>query len=370
MVEHKRITAAVACGGTGGHMFPGMALARVLRERGMRVHLLIGRRSVEQRSLLPDCCDEVHTIACRGFGGSALSWQTVRAAGALAAAAARSARLLRAIRCDVVIGMGSYSMVGPATAARWLGVPIVLHEGNAVPGRAVDWCAPRAALAALAFPEAAERLRRARRTAVCGTPVRGEFERLERARPSDGPLRILVAGGSHGAERLNRDVPRALASLERGAIRVAHLAGPEAESVRESYRQAGIDATVESFSGEMAARMAAADLAICRAGASTCAELALAGLPAILVPYPRATRNHQSANARVLEHAGAAERLEEADSDAAALGQLVGALAADRGRLERMAAAMARRAVPHAADRLADLVEGVLSTERCAGGGR
>jgi UDP-N-acetylglucosamine--N-acetylmuramyl-(pentapeptide) pyrophosphoryl-undecaprenol N-acetylglucosamine transferase len=270
---------------------------------------------------------------------------------------------MREPRPAALLAMGSYASVGPVTAARRLGVPYVLHEANVIPGRAVRWCARGAAVVGCSFEETRFHLRIPSLTHT-GMPLRKELENaaiVARHEWSD-VFRVLVMGGSAGAHVLNEVVTEALCHLHRQGktLRVVHLTGnQDRESVQDRYTDAGVEAEVLAFSSDMGGIYAETDLAICRAGASTCAELALFKVPALMVPYPYAANDHQTANARALEKAGTADVVAEKDLSAPWLEEYLAAVIDDRRRLDRMRAALKGRVTPNAADRLADLVEGV-----------
>ncbi len=307
---------AVACGGTGGHVFPGLATARELLSRGHEVTLWLTGRDTEQPAL-KDWDGPVVKVPARGMPAG-FSLESVRRAGILVRAVWRSMICLRADRPEVLLAMGSYASVGPCGAARLLGIPVVLHEANVIPGRAVRLFARGAAAVAAAFEETRCHLPRAR-LVVAGMPLRDELTEAARGLPPrtapvQVPFRLLVAGGSMGAHRLNEVVPAALLRLKQQgmAFAVAHLTGADDEApVRAAYQAAGIEAEVIAFTKYMAPLYHVADLAICRAGASTCAELAFFGVPALFVPYPLAAMDHQAANARALEKRGTADVVDE-----------------------------------------------------------
>jgi UDP-N-acetylglucosamine--N-acetylmuramyl-(pentapeptide) pyrophosphoryl-undecaprenol N-acetylglucosamine transferase len=283
-------------------------------------------------------------------------------AGALArmfGTVADAVRRMRREPPDVVLAMGSYASIGPGLAARWLGVPLVLHEGNAVPGRAVRVLAPFAARIGVGFEHTC--VRRARsHTVYCGFPVRDGFAGLQKS-PSEPPL-LLVTGGSQGAAILNRVVPEAVRMVTNGgvAMRVVHLTGRRAYAeVLERYRGLEHMVTVEAFSDRMPELYAAARLAITRAGAATCTELALAQVPAILVPFAAAAGNHQWHNAQAMARSGGFRVLAETACSASVVATQLQELFANPAHLQQMQAALPGGVIPDGAGKLADLVEGV-----------
>jgi len=353
---------AVACGGTGGHVFPGLATAHELLRRGHDVTLWLTGRDTEQAALR-DWDGPVVQVAARGLP-SGVSLKSLGAAWHLARAVRRCRALMRRNPPDVLLAMGSYASVGPCGAARLLGVPIVLHEANVIPGRAVRLFAGSAAAVAAGFEETRFHLRRGRITVV-GLPLREELTEAAaalppRARAVHSPFRLLVAGGSMGAHRLNEVLVETLGRLKRAGveIHVTHLTGVQDESaVRDGYRAAGVEADVIAFTKYLAPLYHAADLAICRAGASTCAELAFFGVPALFVPYPLAAMDHQTANARALEKRGAADVVEESALTPGWLEAYLAQTVERPERLERMREAARREGVRNGTQALASLVE-------------
>lgn len=348
---------AVAGGGTGGHIFPGLAVAREFRraEPGTRL-LYLGAAGRLEEQVVPREGEWVrfHALRMRGIAGKGV----LGAVGALALAARAALecrRELRAFGVDLLLGTGGYTSGPAAVAARTLGVPVVLQEQNTVPGRTNLLLGRLARRVFIAF-EPARRHFPADKVVLAGNPVRdealgagGEVGRAE-------TLRVLVLGGSQGARGVNRLVTGALAALAAGGVkaRFAHQSGEaECEAVAAAYAAAGVPGEVAAFFEGMGGRYAAADLVIARAGAGTVAEIAANGRPAILVPYPHAARDHQRANARWLAERGGALVIEEAGTDAPGqLARAVAALAGDRERLRAMAAASAAVGVRDAAARI------------------
>lgn len=354
--------AAVACGGTGGHVFPGLATARELLRRGHDVALWLTGRDTEAPAR-KDWDGPVVEVPAKGFP-SGISLQSLQTCLKLAQAVGRCRARMRQNRPDVLLAMGSYASVGPCGAARLLGVPIVLHEANVIPGRAVRLFARSAAAVAAGFEETRCHLRQAKLTVV-GVPLRDELTEAARGLPPraaavHAPFRLLVVGGSLGAHRLNEVAVETLARLKRGGFefRVAHLTGREDElAVREAYAAAGVDADVVAFTKYMAPLYHAADLAICRAGASTCAELAYFGVPALFVPYPRAAMDHQTANARALEKRGTADVVDESALTPEWLEAYLAQTLRKPERLARLREAALREGVKDGTAALATLVE-------------
>jgi UDP-N-acetylglucosamine--N-acetylmuramyl-(pentapeptide) pyrophosphoryl-undecaprenol N-acetylglucosamine transferase len=299
----------------------------------------------------------------RGGGFDAgFSLSNVIAAARLFAGIFACRRRLRRRRPDVLLAMGSYASVGPVVAARTLRIPVVLHEANAVPGRAVAVLSRCAAAVAVAFDSAAQHLPRAA-TVRTGFPVRQNLaDRFENGVLTPGTFTVLVMGGSQGARRLNEIAPRALCRLHGSSppFQVVHLAGDrDAESVRSAYAAAGVPHAVFPFLKEIGKAYNAADMAISRAGAASCAELAACGVPCLLVPFPSAARDHQTANAREMARTGGADVIAQKDLTVAWLADYAEHCLTHPEKLAAMRRALKAVAVPDATAKLADLVERV-----------
>ena len=354
--------AAVACGGTGGHVFPGLATARELLSRGHEVTLWLTGRDTEQ-SARKDWDGPVVEVPARGFP-SGLSFRSLQTAWKLAQAVGQCRAQMRRNRPDVLLAMGSYASVGPCGAARLLSVPIVLHEANVIPGRAVRLFARSAAAVAAGFEETRYHLRKAK-LSVVGIPLREELTEAAKSLPpresaAPAPFRLLIVGGSMGAHRLNEVAAEALARLQKSGFgfSVVHLTGRADETaIRAAYAAAGVQAEVIAFTTYMAPLYHAADLAICRAGASTCAELAFFGVPALFVPYPRAAMDHQTANARALEKRGTADVVDESALTPEWLEAYLAQTLRKPERLARLREAARREGVKDGTAALASLVE-------------
>ena len=342
----------IFAGGTGGHVFPALAVADRLREDGWAVSWVGTRRGIEAR-VVPGARLPLHFISTRRFRGA-------RRAGAFAATAValvQAAAILLRIRPALVLGMGGFVSAPGGVAAWLLRRPLLIHEQNAIPGLANRVLARIATGVMESFSDTFTR-RGKGWLRTTGNPVRAAFSSLPppAARHADrgAALRVLVLGGSQGAEALNRSVPAAAARVER-PLEIRHQAGEggQAEATRERYREAGIEATVTAFVEDVAEAYAWADVAVCRAGASTVAELSATGVGSILVPYPWAADDHQTANARFLERRGAACVVPEEGDLVARLASLIGELAGDRERQLAMAEAAWRSGRRDAAERVA-----------------
>ncbi len=361
MGNHLKI--GVACGGTGGHIFPGLATANELAARGHDVTLWLAGKDIENESVR-GWPGAVITIPAEGFQFG-FSLRSVKTVFRLIGAYRLALKHMREQLPDVVLAMGSYASFGPVKAACRLGVPYVLHEANLLPGRAVTMLSGRANTVAVSFDKTSYYLKHSS-IVKTGMPLRQEIQQAcglpRTARAADDPLRIMIMGGSRGAQVLNEELPRALAmAAEKGVrLEVIHLAGlQDTDSIQAVYDKAGVRAEVHQFVQQMEAVYLKTDLAICRSGAATCAELAAFGVPALLVPYPHAVRDHQMSNARVMQDSGAADVVAQQDLTATWLRDYLVNVSQKPGRLERMGTAMKKRGQVDAAQRLADLIEKV-----------
>ncbi len=359
----------VAAGASGGHVYPGLATAEILRARGHTVGFVGGDR-LESR-VVPDAGFAFHALPVRrppSVRVELLTPRGIRAMGSIAWATLRAGRLLKRARPDVVLGMGGFASVPTALAAARAKVPLVLHEQNAHLSFAQRIPLRWANVLALGLP-IEERVEHYHIELV-GNPVRGAITALAsgavdreaaRARLGLDPdaATLLVLGGSLGSGPLNEAVPRLPVP---SGTQVLHLAGAEREEdVRRAWAASGVRATVLGFLDAMQDAYAAADVAVSRSGAITVAELAIAGLPSVLVPLPTLARGDQEANARTLERAGAARVLLQADpAFDRRLAEDVSALLGDPALRERMSSAARSAAKPDAAARLADVVESVI----------
>ena len=346
----------IMAGGTGGHIFPGLAVADSLRRSGVAVRWLGARGGMEcARVPAADIpIDVVDISALRGKGAARWLGMPFR----LLRAVYQAFRLLGENRPACAISFGGYAAGPGGLAARLRGVPLLVHEQNRVPGMTNRTLARFASRVLQAFPGS---WREALQPVTCGNPVRRAVVALEpperRLAGRSGPLRILLTGGSQGALALNRLLPEALDLLAGECeFSVRHQAGPRwAEQTREAYEKAGISAEVTDFIEDMAAAYAWADVVVCRAGALTVSEVAAAGVAAVFIPFPHAVDDHQTRNAEYLVENGAALLLQESQTDARKLANVLSSLAGDRARLVSMATRGRAAAVPDSADRVAAL---------------
>ncbi len=357
----------LAAGGTGGHVFPAEALAYELKARGYSVHLVTDSRAERYAGKFP--AEEIHVVPSATIG----SKNPIRVIKALATlwTGLRSARkLMTRLKPVAVVGFGGYPTVPPLLASTGMGVPSLLHEQNAVMGRANKALAKRVkAIAGGFLPE--NKGEYGDKIVMTGNPVRPAV--LSAAHVAYTPsnsgeqFNLVVFGGSQGAQFFSAAVPAAICLLPndlRSRITLTQQARVEdKDSVVESYKKLGVRADVSPFFGDMAERIAQADLVISRSGASTVSELSVIGRPSVLVPYPHALDHDQAANAVALSAAGGASVIKQADLSPNALSALLADAMNDPARLEKTAAAAKATGKPDAAKRLADLVEAIAAGE-------
>jgi UDP-N-acetylglucosamine--N-acetylmuramyl-(pentapeptide) pyrophosphoryl-undecaprenol N-acetylglucosamine transferase len=347
---------ALACGGTGGHLFPGLAVAEVLSRRACVVTLIVSPKEVDQRALENVQGIEVLTLPAIGLTrGRRLAfvrafWQSYRAAR----------EWFRKTSPNAVLAMGGFTAAAPLVAGKRAGAATFIHESNTIPGRANRWLSRMVDGAFVGFPSAADRLR-ARNVTVTGTPVRSQFTARDAAycRRALGlePNRpvVLIMGGSQGAHGINSLVLESLPSLVKSAPdwQWLHLTGPDDyEPVKQAYASARVSAAVHPFFDQMELALGAAAAALSRAGASSLAELAAVRVPSVLIPYPAATDNHQLHNARAFVETGAALMLEQNTATAEILVPLLVKLMQDSAARESMQTALAQWHRPDAADQI------------------
>ncbi len=353
---------AIACGGTGGHLFPGLAVAEAVRRRGHEVSFFISAKAVDRRAL-QGAGEEKFGIEIPAVG-----WSGVLGAGSfsfhLVSAVRKAGEELRKRNVKALLGMGGFISGATAVASRWAKIPYFLHESNAIPGRATRLLAKGAEQVFIGFAECEAGLGGVK-AMVSGTPVRSRLGGLKKEealkRLGLHPRRRLVAvlGGSQGARGLNEAMVRGLGALKSEAqhLQILHLAGEaHVEKVRRAYEGSGFHAVVMGFCDEMEAVYAAAELVVARSGAGTLAELAACEVPAILVPFPAAAGDHQMANARAYSQEGAAEVVSEKYLVGTELGQRIARLLGDRSRCERMQHWAKGQQRPQAAEKIAEVI--------------
>jgi len=345
----------VAGGGTGGHIFPGLAVARELRARDIEVHWLGARRGLEAELVpergLPITLVDLEGIHARGAAAAA------RALALLPSAVATAVRTLLRVKPLAVVGVGGYASTAGLAAGGLLGIPVVLQEQNSIPGWTNRFLAPFADLICCGFEDAVAAFP-SLPAEWTGNPVRADFFEVPDVAPQTPP-RVLILGGSQGSLFLNRMLPRALSILaeRKFEVEIRHQAGVRwAEVVRTAYQDLKLEATVTAFLSEPWQSLAEADLVVARSGALTISELAAAGRGALLIPFAAAAGNHQEFNARTLERAGGAVVLTERDASPQRVASVLGELLADHTALRAMGARAREVALPGAAARIAERV--------------
>jgi UDP-N-acetylglucosamine--N-acetylmuramyl-(pentapeptide) pyrophosphoryl-undecaprenol N-acetylglucosamine transferase len=346
---------AISGGGTGGHVTPALALGEELTSQRETVLFLGGDRGLETR-LVPEAGFDLIRLPARPVAGRGPLGKA-SALLHLVWASWKALATLRRFRANVVLSVGGYAAVPAAAAAILLGIPLMLVEPNAIPGRANRTLARFARRVFVSFEAAGQRLGRALpadRVRSVGVPLRralvASFAHAEPRRVPVPPFHLLIIGGSQGARQLNEAMLEALPALDPKRLALVHQTGSaDRERMAEAYRRAGFEAEVVAFEPDLSARYRWADLVVCRSGALTVGELTLAGLPALLVPYPYASDDHQRENARELERAGAARVLDPHSFDGELLARMLEELLADPEQLRAMGRCAGVRARPDAA---------------------
>src|SRR5213082_1329373 len=356
------MNAVIACGGTGGHLFPGIAVAEVLRDRGHEVMLLVSEKEIDALALSGRTNFRFEKLPTVGLP-SPFSPAILGFIRRFYQSFSLCRSIYRKFKPQVVLGMGGFTSTAPVLAGRMRGVSTFIHESNAIPGKANRLTARMVRAVMLGFKECAPFFPKAR-TEVTGTPIRTELKPLDRqvARQRLG-LRgdlptLLVMGGSQGASGINQAVIKSLPFLQGLPLQVIHLAGARDERlVADNYQRENIPAHVAAFHHAMEAVYSAADFAIARSGAASLAELAAFSLPAILIPFPYAAEDHQSRNAEIFVRAGAALLLKESDLTAESLAQKIRELIEHPNQLRHLAEASARLAPKNAAALVVETME-------------
>ena len=355
---HARPLVAIACGGTGGHLFPGLAVAEVLKTRGCDVTLLISPKEIDQQAVKSATGMQVVTLPAVAFSGGGFFrflhgfWQSWRAAK----------NLFQARPPQAVLAMGGFTSAPPVLAGKAFGAATFLHESNTIPGKANRWLSRWVDGAFVYFPETAKRLRHASVT-VTGMPVRSQFRPMDtkaaRVKLGLDPERpvLLVMGGSQGARGVNILMLESLPHLTRllPSLQFLHLCGSSDQAkVGQAYSRQQCHAVVHPFLTEMEFALGAATVAISRAGASSLAELAAMRLPAFLIPYPAAADNHQYYNALAFTESGAARMGEQRHISPEGLSQAIVELVGNPQARAAMASALAQWHFPNAAEQIAE----------------
>ena len=348
-------TLMIMAGGTGGHIYPGIAVAEAMRSRGWKI-VWLGNPNGMEAKIVPQHGYEMAWLDFSALRGKGLLRKLMLPVNLLRGFS-QALRALRKTRPDVVIGMGGYVTFPGGMMAALLARPLVVHEQNSVAGLANRVLAGVASRVLSGFPNVMKSAQ------WIGNPVRADIEAIalpeQRFAGRSGPLRVLVIGGSLGAQALNDTVPLALALMppEQRPLIVHQSGAKQLDALREAYERAGVTGELLPFIDDMATRYAEADLVICRAGALTVAELAAAGVASILVPFPHAVDDHQTGNARFLSERGAADLMPQTGLTPAVLADKLGAL--DRERLLFMAQAARKCGRRKVACAVADVCETV-----------
>ena len=365
------MNAVIACGGTGGHLFPGIAVAEVLRDRGHDVMLFVSEKEIDALALSTRSqfrFEKLPTVGFPSFYSPAIFGFVRRFSESLS----RCRSIYRKFKPQAVLGMGGFTSTAPILAGRLRGISTFIHESNAVPGKANRITARIVRAVLLGFKECAPFFPKVR-TEVTGTPVRTELKRLDRqvARQKLG-LRadlttMLVMGGSQGASGVNQAIIKSLPLLRELPLQVVHLSGARDERlVADNYRRENVPAFVAAFHHRMEEVYSAADFAIARAGAASLAELASFALPSILIPFPYAADDHQTRNAEIFVRAGGAILVNESQISGDLLPHQIKELIGDQEKLRRMSENCARLAPEDAAGRVAATIEKYTSHDKRA----
>lgn len=365
-ISEKRLV--IACGGTGGHLFPGIAVAEAWTQQGGEVLLLISEKQID--ALATEGYDQLRfekmpSIAMPGL--FSLKMPAFLLAFFRSLAACR--RLLKDFRADAVLGMGGFTSSAPLAAGRLSGLPTFIHESNSVPGKANRLNAIFSKAVLVGFASCAPLFGKGKRVEVVGTPLRPSLvnrptraESLAHFGLDPGKKTVMVMGGSQGARRVNELVAASLAPFAAAGIQILHISGPgDYELVKPAYDACPAAGTLRDFCSEIQYAYAAADLAICRSGASTLTELGYYEIPSVLIPYPFAADDHQTSNARLFSDPGAAELWRQEDLTEENFSGRILSLIFDDERLDVMKKAAAGMAVPDPSGRVCEVIAASLS---------
>lgn len=342
----------IMAGGTGGHVFPALATARFLQAQGTQIHWLGTKAGIEAR-IVPEAKLDISYIDVAGVRGQGLK-RLVLAPLKIMQSIMQARTVVKKFKPDCVIGMGGF-VTGPGGVAAWLsGIPLFIHEQNAVPGFTNRMLSRLARRVYQAFPASFPAQQNAITT---GNPVRQEIASLPapeiRFASHEGPIRILIVGGSQGALALNKIVPEAFGKIQHNAYSIVHQTGQrDFDATCERYASNGVKAEVKPFIDDMAAAYQWADAVICRSGALTVSEIAAVGIGALLVPYPFAVDDHQTGNAEYLSRGNAAKLVQQKDLSPALLAEMIKTTFSDRAQLKTMAIAARRLAQTDATEKL------------------
>ena len=353
----------IACGGTGGHLFPGLAVAEVLHERGHDVLLLVSEKEIDAIALRDHPEFRIEKLPSIGMP-SVLSPAFLRFMRRAWESVAHCRKLCRRYRPSAVLGMGGFTSAAPILAARLQGIPSFIHESNAIAGRANKLTARCTNKVLLGFTACSASFLKAE-SYVTGTPVRRNLgeplpreEALAAFKLSPNRQTLLVMGGSQGAGKVNQLLFRCAALLKDLPLQIIHLTGEYDDNLAAvNYQREGVSAHVASFHHRMNEAYSAADLVISRAGAASLSEISHFGIPSILIPFPFAAERHQHQNAAIFQAAGASEVLEESEITPEALARLITNLLGDENRRARMAEEAKKILPAKAAEAVADMME-------------
>ena len=364
MRQPSPFRAIIACGGTGGHLFPGLAVAETLHERGHEVLLFVSEKEIDTTALRDHPEFRAEKLPSIGMPSNIVSPAFVGFIRRFWESYSQCKKIYRKFRPSVVLGMGGFTSTAPILAARMKGLPCFVHESNAIPGRANRLASKFATSVLIGFEETRQRFPSAK-CINTGTPVRRNLGNpLERAEAMKvfglDPSRqtLLVTGGSQGASGINQLLFKSAPILAGSGIQIIHLTGKNDDRLAAAnYQRDDIPHYVAPFHHRMEEAYSASDLVISRAGASSLSEISRFGLPSILIPYPFATDDHQKANAEIYSQAGAAELVAEKEASPETLANLIATLLKDSGKRDKMSA-MARKIAPGAAaSNVADVME-------------
>ncbi len=356
------MNAVIACGGTGGHLFPGLAVAEVLRARGHEVMLFISEKEIDTLAVSNRSEFRFEKLPTVGLP-SPFSPAIFRFTQRFHESFSLCRRLYRSFNPQIVLGMGGFTSTAPILAGRMRKIPTLIHESNAIPGKANRLTARMVRAVLLGFKECAQFFPRTH-TEITGTPIRADLKRIEPgvARKKLGlraDLRtVLVMGGSQGAAGINQSIIKSLPALQGEPLQVIHLTGARDERLAaDNYQREKIPAFVAAFHHAMEEVYSAADVAVARSGAASLSELAAFSLPCVLIPFPYAADDHQTRNAEIFTRAEAAIMLREADLSGDTLARKIRELISDPQRLHRMSENSGRLAPKNAAALVVDTME-------------